>query len=589
MTEVVHDVASLVQRLNERIERLESRVSELEAAALPAQPQRTVVPFPPLERSKPPATWRGFPPTERPARVVPAMGKAVLAMAGAYLLRAIAELGSVPKLPVLLIAILYAFWWLAWAARRPQNQKFARLAYAITSALILSPLLLEATVRFQALSPAAAGIVLVAYVVLGLGLSWQRDLQLIPWVATLVCVITAFALIVQTHELVPLTAALLITVLAAEVPAALGHRFGMRVAAAIACDLAFALLVLMVSSPEGVGEGYHPGSSGVITALCTALLVIYGSSIGWGVLLQRQRITIFEVVQGVLAFSIGTAGALVATPAAAAPLLGALFLLLAGFCYWGALSRFLDSSYNLNRRVFASWAAALLIAGSLLLFPVGLAVVFLSAAAIASSILYARSGKISLGLHASFFLAAAVAISPLSMYVINALAFRVPGVPPWTVWVAAISAALCYPIGSRRFEEKRSRRALWVVPALVLGFTFAAIGVAIATWLFQGRMDPSRLSVVRTVVNCGLAITLGYLAMRLRRVELGWVAYTALGFGTLKLLFEDLRFGNTASLVVSLLFYGLVLVLLPRLTRRNESEENGGELVIEENVAVPGK
>jgi hypothetical protein len=37
---------------------------------------------------------------------------------------------------------------------------------------------------------------------------------------------------------------------------------------------------------------------------------------------------------------------------------------------------------------------------------------------------------------------------------------------------------------------------------------------------------------------------------------------------SLKLLFEDLRFGDAASLVVSLLFYGLILILLPRLTRR---------------------
>jgi hypothetical protein len=33
-----------------------------------------------------------------------------------------------------------------------------------------------------------------------------------------------------------------------------------------------------------------------------------------------------------------------------------------------------------------------------------------------------------------------------------------------------------------------------------------------------------------------------------------------------------LRFGNAASLVVSLLFYGLILILLPRLTRRGQIE-----------------
>ena len=48
---------------------------------------------------------------------------------------------------------------------------------------------------------------------------------------------------------------------------------------------------------------------------------------------------------------------------------------------------------------------------------------------------------------------------------------------------------------------------------------------------------------------------------------MGWLSYAAVGFGTLKLLCEDLRFGNAWSLVVSLLFYGLVLILLPKFTR----------------------
>jgi len=574
VSELLQDASSLVEQLSDRVAQLERRVSELETAREHVVPQQPAPTAPAPETPKPPATRKGFPPAERPARVVPVLGKAVLAIAGAYLLRAIAESSAVPKLPVLFVAILYAFWWLIWAARKPQGQRFASFAYAITSALILSPLLLESTVRFQVLSPAISGTVLAAYVVLSLAVSWRRDLQLIPWVAMLVCVITAFTLIVQTRDLVPLTAALLFVALASELGACVGRQFSARVAAAIACDLALALLVLMVSSPEGVGEGFHPGSTAVITSLCILLLAIYGGSIGLRILLARQRITIFDIVQGVLAFSIGTVGALIATRGTAAPALGTLFLLLAGFGYWGALSRFLDSAYNRNRRVFASWAAVLLIVGSLLLLPAGLAVVFLSVAAILSAMLYSRSGKISLGLHASFFLAAAAAISPLPLYVMNAMALTVPGVPLWTVWVVAVSAALCYPIGSRRLEEKRSRRALWVVPALLLGFTVAACIVSAAVWILPGRFDlsPSRLSVVRTIVNCGLAITLGYLAMRNRRVELGWVAYTALGFGTLKLLFEDLRFGNTASLVVSLLFYGLVLVLLPRLTRRNESE-----------------
>ena len=73
--------------------------------------------------------------------------------------------------------------------------------------------------------------------------------------------------------------------------------------------------------------------------------------------------------------------------------------------------------------------------------------------------------------------------------------------------------------------------------------------------------------MVRTVVTCVIALGLGYAGSRWNRVELGWVAYGAIGLGALKLVVEDLRFGSAGTLMVSLLFYGLILILLPRLTR----------------------
>jgi uncharacterized membrane protein len=258
----------------------------------------------------------------------------------------------------------------------------------------------------------------------------------------------------------------------------------------------------------------------------------------------------------------------------AAPALGALFLSLAAVCYWGTLSRFAEQSYTRNRRVSATWAAALLLAGNFLLIPAGFQVPFLGLAAAAAAFVYTRTAKLSLGLHASFYLAAAAAVSPLPAYVGSALAGNVPGAPNWSVWVVAASAGLCYAVGSRGPQDQGKRRLLWVVPAALVGFAAAAVAVAEIAALSTSRVElsASRLSVVRTIVNCALAFALGFLGSRWKRVELGWVAYAAVAFGTLKLLFEDLRFGNAASLVVSLLFYGLILILLPRLTRRSQAE-----------------
>ena len=591
MIETVDGIASLVEQLNERVRELERRVAAMEGraaqasgvqsavATLEGQAEISVaapiaVSIPPLQREEPPARWKGAPSVETPAGVITVLGKAVLGIAGAYLLRAIAESSAVPKLPVLLVAIVYACLWMVWAVRTDVASRFASVTYSITSAMILAPLLWESTVRFQVLTPMFTGVVLVAYMVLTLALAARRDLELVSWVATVASVMTAVGLLFATHELAPLASALLAVALASEVAACLGHRLSQRVLPALAADFAIWQLVDVMTSSKVVPEGYHAIATGTLTALCLSLLAIYGGSIGVRGFVTRQRITVLDIGQGVLAFGLGAFGALRATQGAIAPALGALFLLLAAVCYWGALSRFVDEPHSRSRRVSATWAAALLVAGSFLLFPASLQVPFLCLAAVVAAFLYASTAKFSLGLHASIFLAAAAAVSPMPDYVVNALAGSVPSATAWSIWVVALAGALCYAVGARRREEQTKRRVLWVVPALLVGFALAALAVAAIVGLAGSRLElaASRLSVVRTIVDCAVALALGFLGSRWKRVELGWVAYAAVGFGTLKLLFEDLRFGNAASLVVSLLFYGGVLILLPRMMQRGRVE-----------------
>jgi len=592
MAQALYGVPSDVEQLSERVRELERRVSALEGqpeklATAPAEPNFA------LQRPRPPATWRGFPPAQVPGGAVPVLGKAVLGIAGAYLLRAIAESGAIPKLPILTLAIVYAGLWMLWAVRTHAANRFASATYAITAVLILAPLLWESTVRFQVLAPAFTAVVLVAFVVLALALAWQHNLQLIPWIATLSTVITSVALIIATRELVPLTAALLAVALATEFAACLEHRLSLRAVPAIAADFAVWLLIDVMTSSTGVPDGYHPISSAAITVLCLLLFVIYGASIAVRTFALRRPITIFEIGQGVVAFVLAAFGAMRATHDAAAPALGVFCLALAAVCYWGALSRFTGETYARDRRVSATYAAALLLAGSFLLFPTNLQAPFLSAAAVAAVLLYSRTRKLSLGIHASFYLSAAAAVSSLPLWVAGAMAGKVPSAPAWDLWIVATSAAACYVLGSRETrdpqaapdqeqedqkqkEDQQKRRLLWVLPAILVGFAAAALSVVVIVWLAAGRLEftPSRLSVIRTVVNCALALALGYLGSRWKRTELAWVAYTAVAFGTLKLLFEDLRFGNAASLVVSLLFYGLILIQLPRLTRGARTEES---------------
>jgi hypothetical protein len=595
MPQAVDNIALALEQISERLLELEHRVATLEArpvirsgesASRSEALAESRDPYPvasppasdigslqtPLQRPRPPATWRGFPPLETPSGVVPTLGKAVLGIAGAYLLRAIAESSAVPKLPVLFVAIAYACVWMVWAVRIYAASRFASTTYAVTSALILSPLLWESTVRFQVLSPAIAAAVTVAFVVLTIALAWRRNLQLIPWVATLASVITALALIIETHELVPLTAALLAVALVTEAAACLGHSLTLRAIPALAADFAVWLLVFVLAS-DTIPEGYHPAASGTIATLCFLLLAIYGSSIGVRSFVLRHPITIFEIGQAVIAFALASYGVLRATHGSIGRPLGAALMLLAAICYWGALSRFTDDACERNRRVSATWAAALLLAGTFLLFPANLQIPFLCAAAAAATLVYTRTRKLSVGMHASFYLAAATAVSTLPAYTADAFAGNVPGVPDWRVWIVAITAASCYGLGASTEQDQGRRRLLWVTPAALVGFTAAALAIAAIAGLASRHLElaASSLSVIRTVVICAVALALGFLGSLQKRVELAWLAYAAVALGTLKLMAEDLRFGNAASLVLSLLFYGLILILLPRVTKRRES------------------
>jgi hypothetical protein len=572
MPQAVDNIALALEQLSEQLRSLERRVAALEGQ--PEKPPSTE-PHPSsvaLERPRPPATWRGFPPVETPSGAVPILGKAVLGVAGAYLLRAIAESSTVPKLPVLFIAIAYACFWMVWAVRIHAASRFASTTYAVTSALILSPLLWESTVRFQVLSPAIAAAVTVAFVVLTIALAWRKDLQLIQWVATLASVIAALALIIETHELVPLTAALLAVALVTEAAACLEHSLTLRAVPALAADFAVWLLVFILAA-DSIPEGYSPASGATIAALCFLLLAIYGASIGVRSFALRHPITIFEIGQAVVAFALASYGVLRATHGSIAQPLGAVFMLLAAACYWGSLFRFSEDNQVRNRRVSATWAAALLLAGSFLLFPANLQIPFLCAAAGAATLVYTRTRKLSLGMHASFYLAAATIASTLPAYAADALAKSVPGIPEWRVWIVALTAALCYGVGASTEQDQGNRRLLWVTPAALVGFTGAALAIAAIVGLSSRHLElaASSLSVIRTVVICAVALTLGLLGSFQKRIELVWLAYAAVALGTLKLLVEDLRFGNAASLVVSLVFYGLILILLPRVTKRRES------------------
>jgi hypothetical protein len=147
----------VIDRLISRLDELESRVGALEH---PPEPHNVTAATPLATSASTSATGAKPAATATPqahplaqlsrsSNPMPVIGKVFLGVAGAYLLRALAESGSLPMWAVAGVAMLYAGAWLLAAARTPSSPIFAGASYATTAAVILPPMLWELTLRFK--------------------------------------------------------------------------------------------------------------------------------------------------------------------------------------------------------------------------------------------------------------------------------------------------------------------------------------------------------------------------------------------------------------------------------------------------------
>ena len=76
--------------------------------------------------------------------------------------------------------------------------------------------------------------------------------------------------------------------------------------------------------------------------------------------------------------------------------------------------------------------------------------------------------------------------------------------------------------------------------------------------------DPGAAASIRTGVLAVSAVLLKWFGRRDRYPEAGWLAYTVLVLGGLKLIFQDLPAGRPVTLFLSLTLYGGALWLVTR-------------------------
>ena len=129
----MNDLSDTLERLTERLNALERRVGELECPLLSAavvSPAATGATIASQSLVSAPLSFSGG--------TFTVLGKSLLGIAGAYLLRSLEQSTDLPKLGVACVAVLYALFWLIWAARTPRGRWFESTVFACTSTAILA-------------------------------------------------------------------------------------------------------------------------------------------------------------------------------------------------------------------------------------------------------------------------------------------------------------------------------------------------------------------------------------------------------------------------------------------------------------------
>ncbi len=137
------------------------------------------------------------------------VAKAVLGLAGAYLLRAGSEAGWLPHTAGVLTGFAYSLAWIVVAGRLKRRGHATSTIFTVTSSTIFLGLVWENAVRSPLLQPRIAALLIVVYLATGYLVAWLHDRCEIAAVTVASTTALSLVLFVTTHHLIPFNISLL--------------------------------------------------------------------------------------------------------------------------------------------------------------------------------------------------------------------------------------------------------------------------------------------------------------------------------------------------------------------------------------------
>ncbi len=499
------------------------------------------------------------------------IGGILLALAGAYLLRALTEGDVLARGLGVVFGLVYA---LVWAVichlLGKRGKRGAASASGLAAALVALPMIWEATSRFQVLSPWLAAVLLILIGALLLPIAEFHRLAPVSAATVLGIGCVSLLLMFGIHRPEPfvLTMGML-----GVVAILVGPRRGGPLPW-FAYGFANLGALLLIAWSHGDRAIAFPGP---------AITILVGLFIGTSVLIiiqsrGKEEVGAHQIIQGTLVTLLGYGGALLV---AAEHLPGVAKVLAAvGLTLGAAGYAFLLVTFHWSREhrwaflLHSSLALALVAMGSWIVFPQP-AVLF-SVLAVLLAVVGVRLNRVSPGLHAAMAILLAAVVGDFGGMVLHLLA--APGGSGWPTItpesaITLVAAVLCSLL------PLKAQSPVWpdALPRLGRGVVIlvAVLGLdALLVWCLApfiagepGAFEPGTLAAVRTGVLATSVVVLAALSRYPRLRPAQRLVWPLLVIIPIKMAAEDFPRGRALTMAVALLLYGVALILSTRLLR----------------------
>jgi hypothetical protein len=248
-------------------------------------------------------------------------------------------------------------------------------------------------------------------------------------------------------------------------------------------------------------------------------------------------------------------------------------------CY--AIAFLLVAQSKWNFRAWASYGLFLVLAGTSLLFAGYGFWALWCGCSVACCWAAMAARRPTLGLHGAVYLLLGAAVSGASGQPLSPLLgignAPVQWLVPFLVMAAAILSWVAifrsWPGDVARWRKQAASFAISSIISWILAGMAARALILSWQGVAERTTGPIPFGTIGTVVLAIFAVALAWAGARWRLRELVWLAYGFMGLGAWNLAARDFVNERDLTLIISLLFYGGALILLPRMLHRKWTGE----------------